>query len=155
MENVIAYLIARGISITAMESCTAGLLASAITDTEGASGIFKGSFVTYSNEAKVAAGVPAWVIDQYGVYSPQVAMAMARASQAAFAADLAIGVTGTTGNPDPANPEGVVGEVYYAIIMEEKTLERRLCLKTTGKSRRELKTEIVEEILRDLEEFLR
>ena len=59
MEEFVTYLIEHGISISTMESCTSGLLASAITDTEGASAIFKGGFVTYSNEAKIRQGVPA------------------------------------------------------------------------------------------------
>ena len=45
----------KNISITTMESCTSGQIASLITDTEGASGIIKGAFVTYSNEAKTSA----------------------------------------------------------------------------------------------------
>jgi len=51
-------LIEKNISITTMESCTSGQVASLISDTEGASGIMKGAFVTYSNEAKIKQGVP-------------------------------------------------------------------------------------------------
>lgn len=40
-----------------MESCTSGMIASMITDTEGASGIFPGGYVTYLNETKVLIGV--------------------------------------------------------------------------------------------------
>ena len=43
-------LISEGISITTMESCTSGQIASLITDTEGASGVFDGAFITYSND---------------------------------------------------------------------------------------------------------
>ena len=99
-----------------MESCTSGQIASLITDTEGSSAILKGAFVTYANEAKIAQGVPAEVIDQFTVYSRETALAMARACQRAYGADIAIGVTGTMGNVDPANPDSSVpGEVYYAI----------------------------------------
>ena len=59
-------LIEKKITITAMESCTSGLIASLITDTEGSSEIFKGSFVTYSNKAKIRQGVPTDVIEKYG-----------------------------------------------------------------------------------------
>ncbi|MGN0960180.1 MAG: CinA family protein, partial [Coriobacteriales bacterium] len=44
-------LIERGLSASTMESCTGGLIASLITDTEGSSAVLKGAFVTYSNEA--------------------------------------------------------------------------------------------------------
>ena len=60
-------LIARGLSITTMESCTAGQIASLITDTEGASAILKGAVVTYSNAATVRQGVPEETIRRFGV----------------------------------------------------------------------------------------
>ncbi len=50
-------LIKKGLTITFMESITSGALASLITDTEGSSEIFKGSYVTYSNEMKIRCGV--------------------------------------------------------------------------------------------------
>ena len=43
-----------GHSITVAESCTGGLLASAFTDIAGASNWFNQSWVTYSNDAKIA-----------------------------------------------------------------------------------------------------
>lgn len=101
--------------ITTMESCTSGLIASLITDTEGSSAIMKGAFVTYSNEAKIRQGVPEAVIAEHGVYSCETAAAMAGAAMEAYSADIAIGVTGTMGNVDPANSDSTPGEVYYAI----------------------------------------
>ena len=64
-------LIRRGLTITTMESCTSGQIASLITDTEGSSAVLKGAFVTYSNEAKIMQGVPAAIIGTYGVYSAE------------------------------------------------------------------------------------
>ena len=99
-----------------MESATSGQIASLITDTEGASAVLKGAFITYSNEAKILQGVPAETIEKYTVYSCETAEAMARACMKAYGADLGIGVTGTMGNVDPANPEASVpGQVYFAI----------------------------------------
>ena len=112
-------LIDQGRTITCMESCTSGLVASLITDTEGASAILKGAFVTYSNVAKVREGVPAGVIEAHGVYSPETAAAMAQACRRAYGADFGLGVTGSFGNPDPANADSVPGEVYFAIATQE------------------------------------
>ena len=114
-------LIRNGISITTMESCTAGQIASLITDTEGASEIMKGAFVTYSNEAKIRQGVPAEVITRYGVYSAETATAMAEACRKAYGADIGVGVTGSFHNADPENADSVPGEVYVAISEKEKT----------------------------------
>ena len=82
-------------------------VASLITDTEGSSAVLKGAFVTYCNEAKIMQGVPAEIIDKYTVYSTQTAEAMAKACTAVYQADIGIGVTGTMGNVDPANPETI------------------------------------------------
>lgn len=114
-------LIERGLTITTMESCTSGQVASLITDTEGASAILKGAFVTYSNAAKVRQGVPAEIIDTYGVYSPQCAVGMAEACRSACEADIGIGITGSFGNVDPNNPDSVPGEVYFAIATRDGT----------------------------------
>ena len=107
--------IERGMTITTMESCTAGLVASLITDTEGSSAVLKGAFITYSNEAKVLNGVPAEIIRQYGVYSTETAGAMARSCRGTYRADIGVGVTGTLGNVDPANADSVPGQVFIAI----------------------------------------
>ena len=108
-------LIEKNITITTMESCTAGLIASLITDTDGSSAIFRGAYITYSNQAKIQAGVPSGTIEKYGVYSIETAVAMATACRKAFGADIGIGVTGSMGNTDPANGDSVPGEVFFAI----------------------------------------
>ena len=101
-----------------MESATSGQIASLITDTEGSSAVLKGAFVTYSNEAKIQQGVPREIIEKYTVYSEETAAAMARACLQAYSADIGIGVTGTMGNVDPANPgASVPGQVYFAIAV--------------------------------------
>lgn len=111
-------LVQRGLTLSAMESCTGGLVASLLTDTEGSSAVLKGSFVTYSNEAKIMQGVPAAVIAEHGVYSLQTARAMASACRRAYGADIGIGVTGSFGNPDPANADSVPGQVFFAVELE-------------------------------------
>jgi len=110
-------LIERGLTVTTMESATAGQIISLITDTEGASAAVKGAFVTYSNEAKILQGVDPAVIEQYSVYSGETAAAMAGACAGAYGADIGIGVTGTMGNVDPANADASIpGDLYYAIL---------------------------------------
>ena len=115
-EKITRLLIEKKLLITTMESCTAGLVASLITDTEGSSAALKGAFVTYSNEAKIRQGVDADIIKKYGVYSAETAIAMARACKAAYKTDVAVGITGTLGNVDEDNSDSVIGQVYFAII---------------------------------------
>lgn len=120
-QTITKTLIDKKVSITTMESITSGQIASLLTDTEGASAILKGAFVTYSNEAKIKQGVPSQVIEKYGVYSEEVAIFMAMECRKAYGADIGIGITGSAGNVDPANNDSVPGEVYFAIDCDKKT----------------------------------
>ena len=108
-------LIAQNISISAMESCTSGLFATMLTNTSGASEIFKGSFVTYSNEAKIKCGVSAECIEKHGVYSKETALEMALACQNVYGSILGVGITGVLDRTDPSNPT-TDHKVYYAIV---------------------------------------
>ena len=114
-EALTRLLIQKNRTITTMESCTSGQIASLITDTEGSSAIIKGAFVTYSNEAKIMQGVPEEIIQKYGVYSLETAEEMAKACRNTYKADYGVGVTGSFGNVDPNNEDSVPGEVYFAI----------------------------------------
>ena len=125
-------LLAANWTITFMESCTSGLLASLLTDNEGASAVFRGSIVTYSNEAKEAA-------EDYGVYSPECAREMAAAAQEAYCAEVAVAITGTTGNVDPNNGDSVEGEACYCIIIGGDIYDYRIKADVRGMTRREIK----------------
>ena len=133
-EMLTETLIKKGVSVTTMESCTGGVVAALITDTEGASAIFKGAFITYSNEAKIMCGVPEETIAEYGVYSEETAEAMARACRKAFDADIGIGVTGTFADPDPANPGSNLGEVFFAVCSGDGDAAncKSHCMQTAG-----------------------
>lgn len=122
-RHLTGCLIDREMTITTMESVTCGQIASLITDTEGASAVLKGAFVTYSNEAKIMQGVPEAVIETYGVYSKETARAMAESCKQAYRADIGIGITGTTGNIDPNNQDSVPGEVYYAVAISDTIID--------------------------------
>lgn len=147
-------LIEKKMTITSMESCTSGQIISMITDTEGASAVVKGAYVTYSNEAKVQLGVPQEILDTYSVYSEETAQAMASTCRNAFQADIGLGITGTFGNVDPANPDASeVGRVYFAIDWNGHVTayERKLEVQD---SRYEYKLAIAQEIVEELLAFL-
>lgn len=133
-EDITKALIKSGKTITTMESCTAGLLISLLTDTEGASAVVPGGYVTYGNAAKIKAGVPAEIIEKYGVYSEETARAMAAACREKQGTDYAVGITGTFGNPDPANGDSVCGEVY-CVILGSKEVSLKLYLPSCGNRR--------------------
>lgn len=120
-SKIVKKLTEKKLTISTMESCTGGLIASLLTDTEGASEIIKGAFVTYSNEAKIQQGVPEETIKEYGVYSYETSIEMAKACRKAYHADIGIGITGTFGNLDVNNPDSKKGAVFITIASDNKT----------------------------------
>lgn len=148
-EVLTKKLIEKKLTITTMESCTAGLIMSLITDTEGSSAVTKGGFVTYSNEAKIMNGVPAEIIETYGVYSKETAKAMAMACRKTYAANIGVGVTGTFGNVDPNNQDSEPGKVFFAIDMDGDVQMYERVLKTQ-ESRNAYKYAIAKEIVDEL-----
>jgi PncC family amidohydrolase len=114
MEGLVGLLLKqRGLWLATMESCTGGLLASTITDDAGSSAYFKGGYVSYTPEVKVALGVDPAVIKKHGVVSREVALDMARAARQRAEADIGAGVTGVAG---PESLEGKPpGTVHVAV----------------------------------------
>jgi len=106
-------LTARNQTITAVESCTAGGLAFALTMAPGSSAWFHRSFVVYTNQAKAElVGVPDELFDSHGAVSIEVATAMSRGAQKAALADYSIAITGIAG-PGGGSREKPVGTVCF------------------------------------------
>ena len=81
MKLLIRLLIRKKIKISVAESCTGGLLASAITSISGASKIFNLGLITYSNQAKIKIlKVNKKIIKKYGAVSHECCYAMVNAS---------------------------------------------------------------------------
>lgn len=94
LTSIVKFLKDNYLTISAMESCTGGLLASLITDVPGASNILKFSAVTYSNEYKVKMGVSKNIIDTYTSYSMVTAKDMALKISEFSNSDIGVGITG-------------------------------------------------------------
>lgn len=114
--NLVRELIKRKMTVSTMESCTGGMIECMLTDTEGASSVTEGSFVTYSNRAKEMQGVDGDIIKEYGVYSMETAGNMAVACAQAYGTDFGIGISGTIGRLDPNNEDSADGKVYVSIV---------------------------------------
>jgi nicotinamide-nucleotide amidase len=96
------------------ESCTGGMVATAITDISGSSGWFERGFVTYSNQAKTEMiGVPAELIEKHGAVSEPVARAMAEGALRNSRAQVSLAITGVAG-PGGGTPAKPVGMVSFA-----------------------------------------
>jgi nicotinamide-nucleotide amidase len=116
-----------GLTAITAESCTAGLVAAALSQAEGASDQLHGSFVTYTKEHKtMALGVPAALLQREGAVNENVARKMAQGALQRSPADIALAVTGVLGpaEDDDGNP---VGLVYFASCKRggKCTIERK------------------------------
>ncbi|MCQ2573666.1 MAG: CinA family protein [Treponema sp.] len=154
-ESVTKKLIQKNLTISFMESCTSGLLASMFTDTEGASKVFTGSLVTYSNEQKIKAGVDAKIISDYGVYSSECAAEMARVVQNIYGTNISVGITGTTGNVDPNNPDSVQGEAFFCIRINEKAYDFHIQKNVSNLTRKEIKQSYADTVYSELQKLLK
>ena len=101
-----------GLTLATAESCTGGMVAARLTDVAGASDVFVGSVVAYSNDVKMQRlGVPPDVLERHGAVSEETAAGMAAGAREALGADVALSVTGVAG-PDGGSAEKPVGLVY-------------------------------------------
>jgi len=109
-----AELLRRGLRVVAAESCTGGLVAKLLTDTEGSSAWMDRAFVTYSNASKSQLlGVPDALLEAHGAVSEPAARAMLQGALERSQADLGVAVTGIAG-PTGGSAEKPVGTVWTA-----------------------------------------
>ena len=129
MEQVVLGLLKeKGLTLGTAESCTGGLVAKRLTDLSGASAVFKGGVVSYTNEVKAGVlGVPQAMLDEFGAVSEPVARAMAQGARKVLGCDLAVSLTGVAG-PDPDDRGNPVGLIYVALDTPEGTRVRELHL---------------------------
>lgn len=139
IKQIIEKLKKRHWCIGVMESCTGGALANLITNIPSVSDVFKEGLVTYSDEAKIRAGVDKKIIKKFGVYSIEVAEEMARKIEG----NVGIGVTGN-----------LPGKVYVAVRVLNKIksncLEINSLLKDEIEARKEMKGKVLERVLTDI-----
>lgn len=116
LESAVLQLLKdKGLTFGSAESCTGGLIAKRITDLPGASAVFKGGVVSYTDAVKHGVlGVPQELLDQFGAVSPQVAQAMAEGARRVLGCDLSVSTTGVAG-PDRDDRGNPVGLVYVAL----------------------------------------
>lgn len=111
-QNLLDTLKQRKLHISMAESCTGGMMASALVDLSGASDVFEEGYVTYSNRVKQKVlGVKAETLEQYTAVSSQTAAEMAEGVHARTGAELTIAVTGYAG-PDDGEDGTPAGTVY-------------------------------------------
>ena len=86
----------RGMTISAAESCTGGLICHRLTNISGSSAYLLGGVVAYSNQVKMSQlGIKDTSLIFSGAVSEEVAKEMADGARRVFNTDLALSVTGS------------------------------------------------------------
>ena len=101
----------QGKTLVTAESLTGGGIGAALTSVSGASAVYKGGIISYTNAVKhKLLGVPMELLEQFGAVSEPVAKAMAEGARKALEADIAVSVTGLAGptGDEFGNPVGTV-----------------------------------------------
>ena len=146
MEEVVKLLIEKNKTISVMESCTGGSISNSITNIPGASNIFNFGAVTYSNLYKSKLGVKSELIEEYTVYSEEVAKDMARAIVDFTNANYGIGVTGKMNKEDPNNPYGDDNKVFVCIFDKDNNTNYSKVITVTKEDRISNKKQVINEI---------
>jgi len=121
VDHLLAKLSERETQLAVAESCTGGLISSMLTSGPGASAVYKGGVVAYSNDIKVGVlGIEPFDLEESGAVSEVVAKAMADGIRTRMGADLAVSVTGIAG-PTGGSPEKPVGTVFMAMSTARQT----------------------------------
>ncbi len=114
-EIVLDLCRARHVRLATAESCTGGLVGAELTAVPGASDVYAGGVVAYSNDVKQRVlGVPASVLERNGAVSAETASEMAKGVLRKLEADVALAVTGVAG-PGGGTAEKPVGLVYLDV----------------------------------------
>ena len=134
MQTLIKLLTKKKLKISFAESCTGGLLASAITSISGASKIFNFGLVTYSNQAKIKVlKVNKNIIRKYGAVSHECCYAMVKNLSRISKANINISITGIAG-PKGGTKQKPVGLVYIGVKKGNKTQINKCLFKSKKRS---------------------
>ena len=113
-----------GKRLATAESLTGGGIGQAITSVSGASAVFAGGIISYTNEVKhQVLGVPMELLNTCGAVSAPVAKAMAQGAKRVIGADVAVAVTGLAG-PDGDEFGNPVGTVFIGYADEQTAFAR-------------------------------
>ena len=133
-QRIVKLLSKKKLKISFAESCTGGLLSSAITSVARSSKVFNLGLVTYSNESKIKVlKVSRNLIRQYGAVSEQVCRSMVKNVSKMGKTNISISVTGIAG-PGGGSKKKPVGLVYIGIKKGKKISIKKYLLKNKGRS---------------------
>ena len=132
-KTIVSMLKKKKLKLAIAESCTGGLLSSAITSVNGSSKVFSMGLVTYSNQAKInILKVSSQVIKKYGAVSVQCCLAMINNLSKISKSRVCVSITGIAG-PKGGSKEKPVGLVFIGIKVGKKIIINKSNFKNKGR----------------------
>ena len=132
-KKIISLIKRKKMKLAIVESCTGGMLSSAITSVSGSSKVFTIGLVTYSNQAKTSIlKVPQKIIKKYGAVSVQCCLAMVNNLSKISNSKVCISITGIAG-PKGGSKQKPVGLVYIGIKIGKKVMINKCNFRNKGR----------------------
>ncbi len=117
LPRIVADATATGLTVATAESLTGGMVAAALVEVPGASGMLQGGIIAYQNSVKTTLlGVSAELLESTGAVDPEVAREMALGACRIAGARVGVSTTGVAG-PEPHGGKSV-GSVYIGIALD-------------------------------------
>jgi len=134
IKKIITSLKRKKLKLAVAESCTGGLLSSAITSISGSSKVFSMGLVTYSNEAKTnILKVPRKIIMKNGAVSFQCCISMLNNLSKISNTKVCVSITGIAG-PKGGSKQKPVGLVYIGVKVGKKVVINTYNFKNRGRN---------------------
>jgi PncC family amidohydrolase len=132
-KKIVLILKRKKLKIAFAESCTGGLLSSAITSVSGSSKVFSMGLVTYSNQAKNSVlKVPKQIIKKHGAVSIKCCLSMVKSLGVISKSKICVSVTGIAG-PTGGSRQKPVGLVFIGIKNGKKIFLTKCQFKNKGR----------------------
>ena len=133
-QKIVSLLKKKKLKLAVAESCTGGMLSSAITSVSGSSKVFSMGLVTYSNQAKTSIlKIPNQIIKKNGAVSVQCCLAMVNNLSKISKAKICISITGIAG-PKGGSKQKPVGLVYIGVKIGKKVIVNKCNFKNNGRT---------------------
>ena len=133
-KKIVSLLKRKKLKIAVAESCTGGLLSSAITSVSGSSKVFTLGLIAYSNQSKIKVlKVPKNIIRKYGSVSEPVCLAMVKNLNKISKTNISVSITGIAG-PSGGTKIKPVGLAYVGIKKGNRTEVKKYLFKNKGRS---------------------
>ena len=152
-QKIVSLLKKKKLKLAVAESCTGGMLSSAITSVSGSSKVFTMGLVTYSNQAKTSLlKIPNQIIKKNGAVSVQCCLAMVNNLSKISKAKICISITGIAG-PKGGSKQKPVGLVYIGVKIGKKVIINKCNFKNN--SRTFIQKQTVKKVLNLLAKLIR